>query len=281
MSRQPLGPGEGQFPSDQISIPIPPTRFDAAETGVVRRPPTTPLVESYRQTVVRIWPRGVEEPAVDLVPDLAAGATQTPTELFGPEFEQVFVLSGAKAFGRLTTRREDAETLLRLKWRLDFQGWDWRPTVATSPDRQWVESGALLHGDPDRVAEVARFHGQFVMLCWDEEGMAPVPTLPGVDVGDPAPVPVRLVPANTGCPLRGGADGVCKVYGGPWTSSSIAAAHVWGQHRGMLLEAFGCDVCHGEGGPSTSGAVDLFTPSRAGGWQWGAPRTRETLGDDA
>mgnify|MGYP000476389660 CR=1 FL=1 len=42
-------------------------------------------------------------------------------------------------------------------------------------------------------------------------------------------------------------------------------------HRSLLLDAFGCGVCHGEGprGPDSS---EHFTPSREGGWQWGPPR---------
>lgn len=283
MSPQPLRPGSGQFPPDQIRVPIPPTRFQASETGILRQPPAVPTVESYRQTVVRIWPQGAEHPAVDLVPDPDADTTDIPAALFGDDTSEVFILSGVKAFRSLTTRTEDAETLHSLRWRLDFRGWDWCPTVATSPDRQWVESGALVRNcDLEEAQDQARFHGQKVILRWDVRGMAPVPTLPGVDVGDSTPVPVRLVPARTGCPLRRGADdGPCKMYGGPWTSASIAAAHVWGQHHAMLLDAFGCDVCRGEGGRNTRGATDLFTPSREGGWQWGAPRTRERVGDDA
>lgn len=272
MSPQPIRPGEGQFPDDQISIPVPPSRFQTGQTGIYRRDPSVPVTESYRQTIIRIWPLGIEERAIDLAP--APGEeSQSPTELFGPEVDRVYVISGVKAFDRLTTRMEDADTLLRLRWRLDFHGWDWRPTVATSPDRAWVEGGAiLLDGTPEQVLYLAQLHGQSVVLRWNEHGMAPVPVVPGVDVGDPTPVPVRLRTALTGCPLRCGADGVCKVYGGPWTSSSREAALVWQHHRAMLIDAFGCDVCQTDGGRGARGAVDLFTPSRTGGWQWGTPR---------
>ena len=277
MNRQPLRPGEGQFPADQIKIPVPPSRFQSSQDGVLRLPPTVPAALSYRQTIVRIWPQGVTAPAVDVVPSPGA-ESHSPSELFGPGQATVHIVSGTKAFGRLTTREEDADTLLGLRGRLDSEGWDWCPTVATSPDRQWVEGGALLRdGDPDEVMHLARFHGQSVMLRWDDAGMVMVPTRAGVDVADPTPVPVRLVPVATGCPLRGGADGVCKMYGGPWTSSSMSAALVWKNHRAMLLDAFGCDVCHGEGGGGAIGAVDLYTPSREGGWQWGPPRTREQM----
>ena len=277
MSRQPLRPGEGKFPADQIKIPVPPSRFESAQDGVLRQPPTVPAAQSYQQTIVRIWPHGVTAPAVDLVPTPGAG-THSPADLFGPDQVSVHIVSGVKSFGRLTTREEDAETLLGLRWRLDLEGWDWCPTVATSPERQWVEGGALLRsGTPDQVTFLAQFHGQSVVLRWDDTGMVAVPTIAGVNVGDPTPVPVRVVPVATGCPLRGGADGVCKMYGGPWTSSSMSAALVWKHHRAMLLDGFGCEVCHGEGAQGPVGAVDLFTPSRDGGWQWGPPRTRERM----
>jgi hypothetical protein len=57
----------------------------------------------------------------------------------------------------------------------------------------------------------------------------------------------------------------------------MSAALVWKHHRAMLLDAFGCDVCQGDGGNGAIGVVDLFTPSRQGGWQWGSPRTRSDL----
>lgn len=274
MCPQPLRHGEGRFPPDQIRIPCPPTRQDVARDGMQRRSHAVTAAESFRQTVVRLWPTGPTQPAVDLIP-APGGDTVGPESLFGSDCGAAFVVSGTHAFGRLTTRDDDAATLLALHARLDAQGWDWCQTVATSPDRQWIESGALLRNlDPHVVIDTARFHGQSVILRWDNDGLIPVATRPGVDVGDGTPVPVRIVPALTGCPLRLGANGVCKVFGGPWTSSSMAAALVWRNHRAMLLEAFGCSVCGGEGGTGAVGFVELFTPSREGGWQWGPPMTR-------
>lgn len=262
------------MPSDQTRIPVPPSRFESFTEGVLRYPHAVPATESFRQTVVRIWPDGPEGSAIDLIPDQGT-ETVGPAALFGPDSGPVYIVSGMHAFGRLTTRTDDAATLLGLYSRLDLQGWDWCQTVATSPDRQWIEAGALLRNEEaEAVMDTALYHGQSVILRWDEEGLAPLATRHRVDLGDPTPVPVRLTPALTGCPLRGGADGVCKVYGGPWTSSSMSAALVWRHHRAMLLEAFGCDVCHGEGGGGAVGATELFTPSREGGWQWGPPQLR-------
>lgn len=275
MSRVPLGPYDGPMPEDQISTPRAPHRNDG--TSVLRYPPSVPRVESYRQTVVRIWPNGRDATPVDVVPTPGA-ETHGPESLFGGGCGAVYVVSGQHAFNRLTTPDEDEATLGGLYWRLGFQGEDWVPSASTSPDRQWVEKGAVLKRvDEEEAVSTAAFHGQDFVLRWDDDGLTPLPTRDGVDVGGGDPVAVQLAPALTGCPMRRGADGVCKMYGGPWTSSSISAAYFWKRHREMLLDAFGCDVCEGEGGRGPIGAVDLFTPSRDGGWQRGAPRSREEL----
>ncbi|MCG6568143.1 hypothetical protein [Tessaracoccus sp. ZS01] len=230
-------------------------------------------MESYRQTVIRIWPNGREDAPVDVVPTPGA-ETDGPEALFGEGCGPVFVVSGTHAFGRLTTPDEDEATLGGLYWGLGFQGEDWLPSVSTSPERQWVEKGALVKGvDEGEAISTASHHGQDFVLRWDASGLTPVATREGVDVGGDEPVAVQLTPARTGCPMRCGADGVCKMYGGPWTSSSITAAYFWSRHCDLLLDAFGCDVCEGEGGGGLIGGIDLFTPSREGGWQRGAPRT--------
>ncbi|MBB1483291.1 hypothetical protein H5392_05355 [Tessaracoccus sp. MC1865] len=279
MSPLPLRPGEGSFPEDQISVPRAPHRTDPDYGKVLRRRPSVPVVESYRQTVIRIWPNGSDESPVDVVPTPGA-ETHGPEALFGEGCGPVFVVSGNHAFGRLTMPDEDAATLGGLYWRLEYQGEDWVPSVSSSPNRQWVEKGAVVKGiDEEEALSTAFFHGQDFVFRWDSSGLTPLATREGVDVGGDEPVAVQLAPARTGCPLRCGADGVCKMYGGPWTSSSITAAYFWSQHRALLLDAFGCDVCEGEGGGGLTGGVDLFTPSREGGWQRGAPRTLEQIRD--
>lgn len=277
MSRLPLMPWEGKRPDDQIGVPKAPHWNDADYGAVLQRPALVSVVESYRQTVVRIWPNGRDETPVDLVPTPGA-ETHGPEALFGDGCGPAYVISGNHAFGRLATMEEDQATLEGLHWRLDFQGVDWVPSTSTSPDRQWVEKGAVVKGIlEEEVLSLAFFHGQDFVLRWDAGGLTPLPTREGVDVGGEDPVAVQLTPALTGCPLRCGADGVCKMYGGPWTSGSITAAYFWKTHRALLLDAFGCDVCEGEGGGGPVGAVDLFTPSRAGGWQRGAPRMRDQI----
>ncbi|WP_220488373.1 hypothetical protein [Tessaracoccus sp. MC1756] len=171
------------------------------------------MAESYRQTVIRIWPNGSDESPVDVVPTPGA-ETDGPEALFGEGCGPVFVVSGSHAFGRLTMPDEDAPTLGGLYWRLDYQGEDWVPSVSTSPDRQWVEKGALVKGiDEDEALSTAFFHGQDFVLRRDSSGLTPLATREGVDVGGDEPVAVQLTPARTGCPLRCGADGVCKMYG--------------------------------------------------------------------
>jgi hypothetical protein len=73
----------------------------------------------------------------------------------------------------------------------------------------------------------------------------------------------------------GDADEVCVRDGGPFTGSSMRAALVWEHHRAMLVAALGCSICAG-GNVATQGRpygiTDMVTPSRRGGWAWGAPR---------
>lgn len=281
MKRLPLMPGEGKIPEDQINIPRAPHRIDDDYGRVLRRPPSIPVVQSYRDNIVRIWPQGRDAAAVDVVP--APGSQSAgPEQVFGEGCGPVYVIAGAHAFGRPTTFEEDEGTLERLYWRLNFQGEDWVPSASTSPDRQWVEKGATVRNIEEAdILSLAFFQGQDVVFRWDEQGLTPLATREGVEVGGDDPVAVQITPAKTGCPLRCGADGPCKMYGGPWTSSSISAAYFWSSHRALLLDAFGCHVCEGEGGGGVTGGVDLFTPSRDGGWQRGAPRTSEQLRRDA
>lgn len=272
-------PGESDpFTDDQIHVPFPP-RDDP--DGVLRGAPSVPVAESYRLNLVRVS-RDVEAGGpVELVP--APGAVSVaPREFCGPASDVVFLVPGVHAFGRLTTRTDDRESVRRLDGRLDFDGWRWATAAVFPPDMQWVEPSVLvLDQDLDEVVVLARRHGQDVVLRWDAAGLAPVATRPGVDLaGAGEPVPVMMRSARTGCPMRCGADDWCKRVGGPWTSSSITAALVWEEHRSMLVSALGCGVCHGGAvahGRSIA-AAELFTPSRRGGWQWGSPFTRDDLG---
>ena len=150
MSPQPLLPGEGAFPADQIRIPCPPSRFESSTGGVLRRPHGVPVAESYRRNVVRIWLGGADQDVVDLVPDTDT-VTTGPASLFGPDCGPVFFLSGTQAFGRLTTRDEDAATLRALRWRLDFDSWDWCPAVATVPHHQGLTQVSTPDGRHDML----------------------------------------------------------------------------------------------------------------------------------
>ncbi|GAB3812561.1 hypothetical protein GCM10028820_05700 [Tessaracoccus terricola] len=220
MSPQPIpGNNSGTVPGDQIPIPVPPRRGNP--DGARRLLQAVSRSRSYSENVIRIWPGGLEQPAVDLVPCPGEEA-QRPGVVF-PGNEEVFVVAGVAPPGSPATRIEAGGHLLRLQQKLDELGWDWRPTVASSPDRQWVEGGALVLGvTASDVAGLAALQGQPAVLCWDETGLTPVPTAPDHEP-DPTPVPVRLTPARTGCPLRGGGDDVCQVYGGDWTSASRLA----------------------------------------------------------
>lgn len=264
------GNNAGAVPDDQIRLPLPPHR--PAPGYPRRRPHAITRARSYLENVVRLWPDGLTRPALDLTP-CPGSESQTPAAVFGPEHEAVFIVAGVAPAGSRTTRLEAAEHLLQLRERLTSNGWDWRPTVASSPDRQWVEGGALVLGrGSSDVAALAVLHGQTTVLRWDESGLSAVGTTPDADVV-PGSVPVRLSPARTGCPLRGGGAHPCQVYGGVWTSESRIAALAWSEHRELLLAAFGCDVCQGEGGTGLQSTVEFLTPSRDVGWEVERPRS--------
>ena len=106
MKRLPLMPGEGKIPEDQINIPRAPHRIDDDYGRVLRRPPSIPVVQSYRDNIVRIWPQGRDAAAVDVVP--APGSQSAgPEQVFGEGCGPVYVIAGAHAFGRPTMFEED------------------------------------------------------------------------------------------------------------------------------------------------------------------------------
>lgn len=265
-----------RIPDDQFAISVPLLRSE----DELRYGPRVPVAESYRTNLARIWPDGEGGPVFDVVPTRDP-PSDGPGVLFSAT-QEVFLVSGQHSFGRPSTRAENAETLRRLRWLLDFQGWTWCPSTVLAPRRDWVEQGAVVReARLDEVIDLARRHGQDVILRWDADGLAPVVTRSGTDLaGAETPVPVRVEPARTGCPFRDGVDDWCVQYGGPYTRSSRIAALVWETHRAMLVDALGCQVCGGGAVSvgSPMGATELFTPSRQGGWQWGPPRTRDEIG---
>lgn len=272
MSARPFPTERRRIPDDQFAIAVPPERGEE----LLRHPPRESVAASYLTNTGRVWPDGPGGRVVDVVP--APGEqSHGPDELFGPGVQVAYFVSGHHPFGRPSTRAENAETLGRLRRLLDIQEWTWCPATLAAARHDWVEQGALIRDTGwDRVALLGRRHGQEIVLRWDADGFAPVAVRDGVDLSAATgPVPVRVRPAQTGCPFRGGIDDWCVQWGGPYTSSSRLAALVWETHRAMLVDALGCDVC--EGGPVTMGrpmgGTDLFTPSRHGGWQFGPPRT--------
>lgn len=269
MATRPLPPENRPRPDDQVWAPWPDSTtrerrtFDAPE-------------ESYRHNIIRTWPEGRAGRPVDLVP--TPGAEHLPPSALFDDARPAWVIPGVHCFGRLTTVADDAESLGHFQRLLERLDWTWHASVTTSPTRQWVEPGALvLCDDADEVLSMARRQGQAVVQRWDDEGLWAVRTADGSllhEEHDEGPsVPLVAAPGATGCPLRCGADDWCKRDGGPYGSAAMAAARVFQEHRALLVEAFGCDVC--EGGPlgpgHAVGMTQLFTPSREGGWMWGQP----------
>jgi len=83
------------------------------------------------------------------------------------------------------------------------------------------------------------------------------------------------------CPMLDGvpAPTRCKMYGGGWTSGSIAAAAEWSQHRRLLLSTIGCAVCEDGRLPMdvAGGPFMLVETSVASRWQGAAVLRRFEL----
>ncbi|GAA1388360.1 DUF3293 domain-containing protein [Luteococcus peritonei] len=267
-------PGEtGPFLSDQIRVTVP-QHADGPEP--LRTPPTIGWEESWRSHRLRFWPDPDGLP-LELSP--TDGPSDGPDQVLGAD--QAWLLPATGGFVRPTTIQEDLAATRALHDGLSARSIAWAPATLHAADQQWAQSGALLWKvEAEQALALARRHGQATVLRWDQQGLAAVMTSEqargdGRRLPPTAPVPMALKPAATGCPMRCGADGWCKRWGGPWTSASITAALVWEAHRRMLTESLGCSLCHGgpvaRGGPS--GLTDLFSPTREGGWAWGGPRS--------
>lgn len=270
------GAGDGR---EQVRVPYPPVlgggrRVSGAEErrGTLRRPHPVAWHQTFARQVVRVW---VDAGAVDLVPVPRRSASARPSGVLA-EGGVAYVVSGTSVFGRLSTIAENRATTRALRDDLDVRHWLWRRASVFDPERSWAETGAVVT-DPnvaeEDVGELAARLGQGAFLRWDERGLTCVPT--GVDGRDypREPVPVRAFPAQLGCPIRFGASDQCKPEGGPWVSASISAGLVWEHHRSLLVEALGCSVCRGGpvGQGRSIGLVELYVPTREGGWQWGPP----------
>ena len=149
--------------------------------------------------------------------------------------------------------------------------------TAIAEDGSWFEGLLVAYGmEDDRAVALAREFGQAAALRWQDDQMTVLPTglRPSVE---PASTPVRLVrlPSRT-CPVRLDVDptGRCVTWGGPYTSGSIHAAALWGNHRGVGVRLMGCDSCDDKKEPSWGvggGAVnlaDIVLASRYGNATW-------------
>jgi hypothetical protein len=257
----------------QVRVPRPPEGDDGP------RGSRAGVLASYRHDIVRVVTAGG---TVDIVPNHGADVAEPPGALsqvdrgvddVGP----VHVIPASHAPGEPTTARQDARATRKLHQALDQRGWAWDRAVIFAPGREWVQTAAAVRAVPlHDVLHLARDRGHEAVHTWFDGLLVITPTGLGPDLLAPVVVRARLRPADVGCPMRfGDADRVCVRDGGPFTGSSMRAALVWEHHRAMLVAALGCSICAG-GNVATQGRpygiTDMVTPSRRGGWAWGAPR---------
>lgn len=270
--------------SQQVKVPHPPHRNDPGKRRF-REEPEVSVQDSYRLNTIRVTLPG--RATVDVIPAPEGQASVDPSTILGAE-SPVWIVSGCNAYGRLSTLEDQAATTAVLYERLEQRGWAWYPAVLMAPGREWVETGALVMGpSQDEIVAKALYHGQEAVLLWDKYGVSTIPTGLADDVVAGPPVPVVTSAALLGCPMRFGADDVCKREGGPFGSRAIAVCASWEKHRALLVSALGCTVCEGgvvDGNGRPISIVSAFVPSRRGGWQSGPPLSSEALdtsgGDD-
>ena len=261
----------------QVRVPRPPEGHEGPRGS--RAGATTPVVDSYRHDIVRVTTaRG----PVDIVPSRGADVADPPGALSQPargvdDVGPVHVIPASHAPGEPTTARQDARATRELHQALDQRGWAWDRAVILPPGREWVQTAAAVRAVPlHDVLDLARDSGHEAVHTWFEGLFVATPTGLGPDLVSPVVVRAVIRPADVGCPMRfGDATQVCVRDGGPFTGSSMRAALVWEHHRALLVAALGCSVCAGanvatQGRPY--GITDMVTPSRRGGWAWGAPR---------
>ncbi len=156
----------------------------------------------------------------------------------------------------------------------DLAGFSYTPLVTLARNSRWIERSFLVHGiNRKKAVSLARKYGQKGLVALTDR------TLEVILVDEPTPensktLKVIELPAAP-CPLmlEFDAENECRPYGGPWTSSSIHAAAIWGFQSKLLVNALGCSACQKPEQPyrQRTGATAInraAVPSRFGGWQW-------------
>lgn len=152
--------------------------------------------------------------------------------------------------------------------------------AAASPaDQCWYEGTLLVRGLDDYTAQaLALEHGQAATVRWDADALTVIPTGLRSEIRASRSAWTLAPLTGRSCPMRRDDDptGRCVPHGGPFGSTAIHAAALWGAHRRLAMRLLGCDPCRdgaepawGRWGRGTARSLsDEVLGSRYGSWTW-------------
>jgi hypothetical protein len=259
---------------EQRVLPVFPEGLNDHELRLIRRPPQSPLADSYR---TQRYSFRDGDTHYFLTPELPGAEPDSSVE---PPLElPVHLLSNWHAGGAPSTFGDCLAAQAELTARLTELDLPVRLAVAIAEDLTWFEGFSMVSGLEDgQVVEMARASGQPALIRWDAAGLSVLPT--GLRADIPASTTAwRLESAEVAtCPVRKDADpaGRCTRYGGPWGGSAIHAAALWRAHRSVAVTLMGFGPCADGrepiwGHPRTGSPLSLadeIIGSRYGGYTW-------------
>jgi len=265
---------------EQRVLPVFPEKLNDPELRLIRRPPQSPLGDSYRTQ--RYSFRDGDRHYL-LTPEVPRTESSPSVE---PPFElPAHLLSSWHPGGAPTTFGDCLAAHEELTVRLGELRRSYRLCIAIAEDLTWFEGVSVVEGLEDEQAlELARASGQPAVTRWDAAGLTVLPTGLRSDIPASRTAWRLESTAVATCPVRKDADpaGRCTNYGGPYGGTAIHAAALWRAHRSVAVSLLACGPCADGrepiwGNPRTGGALSLASEvigSRYGGYTWQTPKNR-------
>jgi hypothetical protein len=204
-------------------------------------------------------------------------------EPFVPEESWTYI-SAWNPDGERHTLGENLAFHAALREIAEDRGWRFHEAVTVGRMGEWFEQGlVILDLDPAEAEALIWKLEQEAFIRVDVAGWTVVPRYEReIPATEPA---LRILRTEPLCPMRllGAPAKVCSPEGGPWTSGSISAFHIWKWHRSVALAVVGCPLCDDGNGPirflgsdvviqgngPTIGAREVYIASRFGGYCFG------------
>ena len=255
-------------------LPDFPKSLSDPELRLIRRPPRSPLADSYRSQQYYFRDQGSHYVLAPERPGMGPGpSVEPPFEL------PVHFISNWHEGGIATTFAECLTAHEELCARLAELDLGFQLAIAVAEDRTWFEGFSLVSGlDDEQVVDLARASGQPAAIRWDVDCLIVLPTGLREDIAT-STTAWRLESSTVStCPVRRDADpaGRCTNFGGPYGSTAIHSAALWRAHRTVAVSLLGCGPCADGsepiwGNPRGGGALSLadhIIGSRYGGYTW-------------